>query len=164
MKTRSLLAAGGLLVALAATRVAAIEQRPLPVFHVTTADGSLVSSAQFNPSGQWLLIYVAPGSPSCDRLLVALKGWVSPNLLERTVIVVGGSTDGAQAYLAKALPPEVGAIAWYADPQDEAWAALRLTGAPVLVGVKEKTIQWSISGVLNDPKVLESAVRTWVGQ
>jgi hypothetical protein len=44
----------------------------------------------------------------------------------------------------------------------EGWSALRLTGTPVLVGVKQGMIQWAISGVLNDPAALESAVKTWV--
>jgi hypothetical protein len=164
MRMRSALIAGALLVTVGAGAVRAIEQRPLPVFHVAGSGGAVVTSTQLAVADQWLLLYVAPGNRSCDLLLAALKDWQSAALIQHTVIIVGGAVQPAQAYLQQALPSEVSAIPWYADAQGEAWSTLRLTGTPVLIGVKKGVIQWSISGVLNDPTALESAVKTWVGQ
>lgn len=152
------------LLALAAQQATAIERRPLPTFQVAALDGTAVASPQLAVGGQWLLVYVAPGCAPCDRLLAAFKAWQTPDLLARTVIVVGGTTDGAKAYLAAALPPEVSAIRSYADPLASAWTSLQLTGTPVIIGVKDGAVNWSISGVLNDPRALESAVKTWAGQ
>jgi hypothetical protein len=165
MRARSAFLASALLLGLGAAAVEAIEQKPLPAFNVLGADGTAVSSSQLPVSNQWLLIYVVPGCRSCDLLLRALKSWQSAQLLQQTIIVVGAPTAAAaQQYIQGVLPPDVGAVQWYADVQAEAWTALQLTGTPVLVGVRKGTIQWAISGVLNDPGALESVVKTWVGQ
>jgi hypothetical protein len=164
MRVRLTLVVGILLVALGAATVGAIERRPLPPFQLVAPDGATVVSTQMAVPDQWLLLYVTAGCPSCDRLLAALKEWPSPGLVQRTRIIVGGDAAAAGAYIQQTLPPEVGTIPWYADAGREAWSALRLTGAPVLVGVRNGTIQWAISGVLNDPATLKSVVTTWVGQ
>lgn len=164
MCVRWAMAVGLLAILLGAGSTEAVAQTPLPGFRVVRPDGTAVSSAQLAPGDQWLLIYLAPGCPSCDRLLAALKDWQSPALLERAVIVVGGQAPTAQSYIQRTEPSEVSSIAWYADAGNEAWTALRLTGTPVLVGVRKGVVEWAVSGVLNDPAALESVVKTWVGQ
>ena len=164
MRMRSMVAVCVLAAVVAAARIGAIEQRPMPVFRVVGANGASVSSAELGARDRWLLVYVAPGCRSCDRLLGALERWQSTQLLERTVIVVGGPADAAQQYIDTTLPAPIRSIAWYADAGGEAWQALRLNGTPVLVGVDKSTITWAISGVLNDPTALESVVRTWVAR
>jgi hypothetical protein len=164
MRARSVLAMGVVMAVLWVGTASAIEQKPLPAFRVYGADGQAVFSAQLPVPDQWLLIFVAPGCRSCDLLLASLKSWESPQLLQHTIIIVGGPTASAQSYIQRVLPPEVSAIPWYADAGGEAWAALGLTGTPVLVGVNKHMIQWAISGVLNDPAALESVVKTWVSQ
>jgi hypothetical protein len=156
---------GGALLLLVAGTAEAIEQKPLPPFRLLAPDGAtLVPSNELQGGDQWLLVYVSPGCPSCDLLLAALKGWQSASLIQHTIVVVGAQTTAAaQQYMQRMLPPEVGAVQWYADVQAEAWTALQLTGTPVLVGVRKGMIQWAISGVLNDPGALESVVKTWVG-
>jgi hypothetical protein len=37
-----------------------------------------------------------------------------------------------------------------------------LTGTPCLLGVRDARIMWSLAGVLNDPKALESVIRSRV--
>jgi hypothetical protein len=32
----------------------------------------------------------------------------------------------------------------------------------MLIGVEDNMIKWSIAGVLNDPKMVDSVVRTWL--
>ena len=158
------LAAIALAALLGATSAKAIERRPLPAFRVVAPDGTVVSSSKIPVPDKWLLLYVAPGCQSCDRLLAAFKSWQSPQLVQRTVIIVGGQVASAQTYLQQALPPEVNTIPWFADAGNEAWLALRLTGTPVLIGVNKGITEWAISGVLNDPSTLESVVKSWVNQ
>ena len=56
----------------------------------------------------------------------------------------------------KAGPP------WYAGAQGEAWRALGIKSAPVMIGIRKGRIGSAISGLLNDPATLTSAIRTWV--
>lgn len=153
---------GAVLLGLATTRLAGFEQRPLPAFTVSSAAGTPVPSTALSGQSRWVLMYVAPGCRSCDRLLRALKDWQSPQLVGRTVVVVRGRSAEAAAYIAQRMPAETAAVPWYADENNEAWQALELKGTPVLLGVDRGEIKWTLSGVLNDPKALESVVRTWV--
>jgi hypothetical protein len=107
---------------------------------------------------RWLLVYVSPDCRTCERLIESLKDWQSPNLASRTVVVVR-SSDAAR-YIAEHRSGFD--VAWYADLQDDAWRSLELKNAPTLLGVEGGEIKWTISGVLNDPKTLESVVRRWV--
>jgi hypothetical protein len=149
---------------LGAPALRASSQGPLPAFTMLAPDGTAVVSTQIKVPDQWLMIYVSPSCRSCDMLLAALKGWQSPQLDEHTVLVVGGTLTQAESYLQQKLPSEAAAIPWYDDSQGQAWKALRLTGTPVLIGIRKGQIEWMISGVLNDPASLKSVVTTWVGQ
>ena len=150
-----------LLVTLASVGAIAAEKRPLPPFDVTTPTGATVGAASLGPPGQWLIVYVAPNSAPSARLVKALQSWQSPALAERTVVVIGGTLAGARRF----IDQQAGAassLRWVTDPSSVAWRALRLSGTPTLVGVKDGRIEWVLAGVLNDPKALESAVRSWV--
>ena len=142
--------------------LSASEQRAMPAFTVATAAGVPVESTALSAQPRWVLIYVTPACRSCDRLLQSLKDWQSPQLTSRTVVIVRGPAAAAAAYVAERLPAEAAGVAWYADSNNGASEALDLKGAPVVVGVERGEIKWTISGVLNDPKSLESVVRTWV--
>jgi hypothetical protein len=74
---------------------------------------------------------------------------------------VGGPADQAASFVA-GRGDQFAAVRWFADPGEAAWRAMRFTGTPSLVGVRDGQIQWTIAGVLNDPKALESVVRSWV--
>jgi len=150
-----------LLVTLASVVGVAAEKRPLPPFDVTTPAGATVGAASLGTPGQWLMVYVAPDSAPSARLVKALQSWQSPALVERTVIVIGGTLADARRF----VDQQVGAassLRWVADPASAGWKALRLSGTPTLVGVKDGRIEWVLAGVLNDPKALESVVRSWV--
>lgn len=151
-----------LVVLLPSIRGQAIEQRPLPAFQVLSLDGTTVDSAQLSAVERWLLIYVTPECSPCDRLLQALKAWRTPQLVERIVLIVGADAVPARAWVQDQLPAEISGVAWFADERGEAVQALRLQGAPVLLGIRQGRIEWEISGVLNDPNALASVVQTWV--
>jgi hypothetical protein len=76
--------------------------------------------------------------------------------------VIGAQAIPAKAYLLNQLPVEVSHIPWYADSQWEAWQALGMKGAPVIIGIRKNRMECVISDLLNDPATLTSAVRTWV--
>ena len=161
MRVRAWICRALLLIAATAS-LAGAERRPLPAFTVTSPAGAAVTSGALSGQERWVLLYVSPDCRSCDRLLASLKEWQSPQLTSRTVVIVRGPSAAAAAYVAEHLPAEVGAIAWYADERSEAWQAFGLKGTPVLIGVERGEIDWTIAGVLNDPKALESVVRKWV--
>jgi hypothetical protein len=140
----------------------AIERKPLPVFEVFTPEGSAAESRQLSQEPQWLIIYTTADCASCDRLLDALEHWQSPQLLARTVVIVGGHPSVVGPYLQRRRDASAVAISFYSDAQGQAWQTLALTGIPVLLGVRAGQLEWSLSGVLNDPSALESVVRKWV--
>jgi hypothetical protein len=145
----------------AAELAQAAEQRPLPAFNVVSLEGTAVSSGQVGTVGQWIVIYVTPTSPASIRLLSAMKAWESPAMAQRVVVLVGAPLEDAKAFVG-GRAQEWPAVRWFADPQGEAWKALRLTGTPYLLGVRDARITWSLAGVLNDPAALESVIRSWV--
>jgi hypothetical protein len=145
----------------AAAAAQAAEQRPLPAFNVVSLEGVPVSSGQIGGAGQWLVVYVTPTSPASVRLLSAMKAWESPAMAQRVVVLVGAPLDAAKAFVA-ARSQEFPGLRWYADPTNEAWRALRLTGTPYLLGIRDARIMWSLAGVLNDPAALESVIRSWL--
>lgn len=148
-----------------ATSVTAIEQRPLPAFVVTGAEGAQTPSEALVRSGKWLMVYVTPSCRTCAPLLRDMGRWDSAALPAATVLLVGDATLAqAQQFVTTALPAPLSGVTWYADAEGQARQALHLSGAPVVVGMKDQRIQWAIAGVLNDPRTLESALRSWVEQ
>jgi hypothetical protein len=136
---------------------------PLPAFSVVSADGRELRIADLSTGGRWMLVYLSPESAPSGRLLRLLKDWTIPQLLPRTAVIVRGDPAAAQAYLVKRAPEEIlPSLTWYADPRHEAWDALNLHGTPVLMGVADGQIVWTLAGVLNRPESLESIVRTWM--
>ena len=51
--------------------------------------------------------------------------------------------------------------AWYADPDGAARRALRLTGVPVVLGLRDRSIQWTLSGGVADHRTLRSILGSW---
>jgi hypothetical protein len=142
--------------------VAAIEKRAIPSFSLTRLDGTTVDSAQLTTETQYLLLYVRPDCRPCDRLLALVKSANSPQLASRVVVVVNGDAAAGARYVARQIPANANALTWYADGDGGGYRALRLTGMPALIGVKDGQMMWSIAGVLNDAETVESVVRTWV--
>ena len=142
-------------------RLAAIEERPLPVFSVQDGNGQAASSSQLTAVPQYVLVYVAPGCRPCDRVLDLLKDRQRPEVAQRVVVVVRSDARTASTYIDRQLADVTGAT-WYADAEGEAYRSLKLTGWPALVGVRQGRIMWSVSGVLNDASTVGSIVQSWV--
>jgi hypothetical protein len=142
------------------------EGRPLPVFSVTAADGSLVSSAALGGSEPWLLIYASPQCVACERLLRALDDWAIARASGRTVVIVaseassnapanGSPTTGATSQ---------SAVRSFSDSGGAAGLSLEVTDVPAVMGIRDGRIEWTVQGVLNDPAMLKGLLERWFGQ
>ena|SRR6267378_2300350 len=138
----------------------AVEPVPLPDFQLTAADGSVIKSTALPSQGNWLMVYVQPRNQFSDNLLKLFKKEQYPALAQHAVIVVGGSTDDMKA--AQARFPELALATWYADTDKSAFGLMKLKGAPMILGIKERTITWSLSGILSDVNVAKSILNTWL--
>jgi hypothetical protein len=165
MRRVARMAAVGGVVALsvfASQRIArAIERKPLPPFSLEALDGRPVSSVDIVQPGKWLLLYVRPGCGPCDTLLETIDPKANPIVPTRALIVIGGVNAQAAAKLAAHFGDLKGA-AWYADPTRAMESALPLAGAPVVFGMKENMLEWSIAGVVPSAAAMKSALRSWV--
>jgi hypothetical protein len=141
---------------------AAVEPVPLPELQLTSIDNQPIKTTDLPSKGNWLLIYVQPKGQFSDNLLKLFKREQYPGLEQHAIIVVGGSVDDLKAMKAKYT--ELDQAIWYADTTKGAFTQLKLHGVPVVLGVKQQTIQWSLNGVLSDINVAKSIVNTWIQQ
>ncbi len=139
---------------------AAVEPVPLPDIQLTAADGSTVKSNALPSQGNWLIIYIQPRNQFSDNLLRLLKKDQYPTLAQHAVIIVGGSVDDLKT--AQIRFPELSLATWYADTNKSAFGLMKLTGAPMILGIKQRTITWTLSGILSDVNVAKSILNTWV--
>lgn len=159
---RTCVAALLVLTALAAGLVAA-ERRPLPAFPLTLIDGTPSNSIALAGGGTQLIVYVSPGSPSSDQLVRALKQWDSPALRARTLVILGRDLANAREWI-KAAGDDLQPLRFAVDVGGDGWRALRLTGAPHVIGVEDAQVTWTVSGVLRTPNTLQSVVTTWASR
>lgn len=151
-------------LAVTARPALAEDGRPMPSFTVVAPDGRQVRAPELTGESHWVLVYIKPGGATAHQLLVSLADWQLPvETSRRLVLVVEGPVEQAAAYLGKEAGPLLGSLVWYADPGGHAAMALGFAGAPALLGVRDGTIAWTLTGVLNDPSKYESVVRTWIG-
>jgi len=143
--------------------LAGISAMPLPEFELTKLDGTVIhSSAELPSEGKWLLVYVQANCRPCDRLLDLVKQDEHPELPWKMVIVAGG--DRASANGIRDKRADLADAQWYADPSRQAWWALRMSGAPMVFGVRDKTIQWSLSGILKSDNDVKSILASWAAE
>lgn len=151
------------LAAFAAGAARAQGRALLPDFALTRLDGTVVqSSAEFPAEGKWLLVYVQANCRPCDRLLSLVKQDDHPELPFRMVIIAGGGLDTASGMRDKRT--DLAGAQWYADESREAWASLHMAGAPMVFGVRDKTIQWSLSGMLKSDNDVKSILASWAAE
>lgn len=141
----------------------AAEKRALPAFALTTFDDVTTDSTTSLGTGTHLLVYVAPGSAPSERLLAAFRQWDSDALRARVLVVFGGSKDDATRWMT-AAGAQLQPLRYAVDASGDVRRALNLTGAPHMIGIADGRIEWALSGVLNDPQMMESVVRTWIAR
>ncbi len=164
MRARRTIAALTAAVGLTSVLAAARGQQPFPSFNVQAPGGSVAANAQLTRALQWVLVYVAPSHKPSHDLLEALGQWQVQADPARVVVIVRGSLADAATLIEQTRSDSTTSLAWYADSSDAAWQALNLRSTPALIGVKDGAVQWTISGVLNDPKMIEPVIRNWVAR
>ena len=156
------LVAGAIAVLCLVTLAAALDPVAIPELQLTSIDNAPIKTSDLPSKGNWVLIYVQPKSQFSDNLLRLLKREQYPSLEQHAIIIVGGGLDDLKAV--KAKYPELDKATWYADTTKSAFTQLKLHGVPVVLGVKDQIIQWSLNGILSDVNVAKSIVNTWVQQ
>jgi hypothetical protein len=156
-------AMAAVMAVLGASQARAIERRALPDLRVTDLQGQAVAAAALPQADKWLLLYVEPKCPACDALLKAIDVKAQPSLPAHTAIVVGRADATAAAALAARFPDLAGAR-WYVEGETRVMKILKLPGAPVVFGLKQETIEWSIAGLVPDVGGVKSALVSWAGE
>jgi hypothetical protein len=152
-----------LILLLVAIRARATQIVPLPNFDVQALDGSAVHSDNWPLQGKWLIIYVEPRCQPCVALLGRLNKQDFPQLPAWTIIIGGGMRPAEVTVLQRRFP-DLASAQWFADPARNSSAGLKLQGAPATLGVQNRNVQWTMSGILPDPKHFQSALNTWCAQ
>jgi hypothetical protein len=154
-----------LLFAIVGSSVAvhAIERSPLPALPLTGIEGGVVTTSQMAMRGAWLIVYVQPDCRPCESILTVATHERHPGLPDRLAIVVAGVTARELQALAARFP-NLPRNAWYADTNRTMFTRLRLTGVPVVLGLRDQMIEWGLSGVLPDASAVESVLASWVAR
>ena len=141
--------------------LAAIERGPLPVLDLMTIDGNRATTSQVAMEGTWLMLYVQPGCEPCEAILKAAAQHENPGLVDRLILVVRTDTREDVEALA-ARHPRIARMAWYADKDSALSTRLGLSGVPVVIGLRGRTIEWSLAGVLADARAIGSVLGSWI--
>ena len=155
--------AGATAFLLCACALGAIQTMPLPAFSVQTLDGQTVQSSSWPTQGKRVLIYVESPCQPCMTVLHLLTKQDYPQLASRAIVVAGGLSPADAGNLQKQFP-DLSAAAWYADPSKNVVSSFKLQGSPVIFGIENGTVKWSISGAPSDSKQFKSALNTWCAQ
>lgn len=151
-------------VAVIGAALHASEPVPLPDFEINRLDGTAIQSRSGLPStGKWLMVYVQPNCKPCEKLLSLVKRDEHPEIAPRLVIVAGG-IDGAATSRMRDKLTDLTDAQWYVDRSRKAWVPLKMTGAPMVFGVRDMTIEWSLSGVLPSDGQVKSILASWVAE
>jgi hypothetical protein len=143
--------------------IAAQPDKSLPPFTAVSASGAAVPSNTLNNAEHWLLVYVAPQTVVGERMLRSLDDWAAADGA-RVVVIAAGAAGDIDAKVRPLLTKLLPAAGVYADPDGSVARALGLKSIPALVGVSGGAVDWIVQGVLNDPRMVEPVVRSWLGR
>jgi|SRR5579864_408155 len=134
----------------------------LPRLELIAPDRSVTNVTQLSiASGKWIFIYVHANHSASEELLRRLSKTQYAGVPQRTVIVLGGvGADGLASFTAR--HPQLAAALWYADPVKKTRAVLKLSGTPIILGVDNQEITWSLNGLPRDDRWTQSMFTTWV--
>jgi hypothetical protein len=114
------------------------------------------------PQGRSIVVYILPDSGPSQKLLSILNQENNLPLRNKTVVILGGSSENAnKALAANNIKLEKDS---YVDEKNLAYTTLGLRGAPTLIGVENGVIRWVLSGLLNDQELLQTVMTSWIPQ
>jgi len=140
----------------------AAERRPLPPLSLVSLDGQAVQASDILHQGNWLLLYVEPSCGSCTTILSAMSAEEFPGMAAHVTVIVGGATIEQAAALASAS--ELAGAKWVLNPDRSARTALNIKQAPMTIGMRDGTIEWTLSGVLRRSTEMTSVLVSWLKQ
>jgi hypothetical protein len=143
-----------------AARPAAIERMRLPLFQLTAADGTMMTSDRLVRPGRWLMIYVQGDCRRCETLLRQVVKEQHPLVPPRLVVIV--APPGADAVRMAADFPDLAESSWFGDPAGTAIAPLQAGTPPVVFGLDGGIIEWSLTGVLAGSPEMMSVLASWI--
>jgi hypothetical protein len=146
----------------------------LPLFQLRSTTDATIDSVHLSPGGYWLLLYRDLSSSRGDALLTLLDGMAKPAPLaaassaaartpldaSKLVIVLRNAT-GAQLSAMQLNYPDLKQAQWLRDEKNLAAHALKISGAPHLIGGHEGSWRWQLAGSLEDP-AMQTTVQTWL--
>ena len=148
------------LALLSAASLRAARPGPLPDFQVTGRNGRQVPSAELGSSAPWLLIYMSLDCGVCADLWSLLEAEQNRLPGGRVVLVLQGSEARAGVMIKQ--HPRLRQYDFYFDAQQDAWTKLALTGQPVILGIRDGQIAWSMSGLVGETANWRTALQSWV--
>ena len=135
------------------------DPRTLPPLSLTTLEGVAVEQGAVPRPGQWLLVYLLPQSGACRALVGQLEP-LAAGAGARIVVIAG--PDAAQAKTLLQAHPALANATVFLDPSSVSLQAIGLKGVPMVFGMRDTAIQWTLGGTLSDPRKLESILGTWL--
>jgi len=130
----------------------------VPLVAVTSAAG--VPPRPLPAQGRWFLVHVQANCAPCEALLLRIQTDARA-IAPRLVIVVSGS---APADAIKMMTGFAGLepAAWFADQPGALSATLHIAAMPLVLAMNDRSIQWTLEGVLSGTQQLRDVLTGWV--
>ena len=130
----------------------------VPLVAVTSGAG--VPPRPLPAQGRWVLVLIQANCAPCEALLSRIQADARA-IAPRLVVVVSGS---APADVGKIMTTFAGLepAAWFADQPSVLSAALHIEGTPLVLAMNDRSIQWTLAGVVWETQRLRDVLTGWV--
>ena len=112
-------------------------------------------------NGTWVVVYLQPQCKPCTQQLQLLRTVTDAGYASRIVIIGGGMT-AREAQSQQRSVPHLAQARWYTDLSRAVPRSLHLRGAPVILGIRGKRVEWTLNGVPPKPDLLKNSVISWM--
>lgn len=134
---------------------------PLPVITLVSSAGVELSTESIGKDKGVVLLLIRKGNPSGKMLLSLLETSDTPLPADRLLVVVGGADEKVLKVIAE--DHRKLAATWYRDPDDALAKGLNSKVTPMLAGVGDGMVAWTIPGT-SDLEFLEKTVSGWLNR
>ena len=133
--------------------------RPLSAFTLYTVDDQAVPAQTLVQSGYWLIVYRDRRCPQCDTLMQMLSQHSED--ASHIVFVISDIT-GSDLLQFEQKYPDLAAATWLRDVKHNFSSAMKITGTPHVLAMRNGGIRWQRAGVSADDTAFPIAVDTWL--
>ncbi len=149
-----------LMLASAGRSLHATERMPVPDITLVDRHGAARQAPAVARAGTWLLVVAEPGCTSCDVMLDAATAAASEAGGGVIVVLAGGAAADIEA--ASQRWPALAETSWFLADRTTVTEVFRLTTRGAIVGVRDGTVEWSLSGVITNPADLRTLCGAWL--